>query len=206
MLRDYIIQCMDVCVGCDLLGRPVERRRKYAVQSLALETRLHRQTPCKVLVARGLIAAEDASKGNAIPLVDADKGREAAAALSRSIPFVQLPARLNATRPIVTCLIELDQLTPLHRSAGQDTRDKCGFDAREAAQLLTHIHDLAPEMSDTSPQWVTLTQCTKRARIPMRQLLQEILGGSIKGIGRAPGNVGFSALRIDIEEIRCMTR
>ena len=205
-LRDHIQQNMDVCIGRDLLGQPVERRCKYSVQSLALETGLHRQTLGKVLAARGLIGAEDARKGNAILLVDAESGRAAAAALGRSVPFVQLPARLNATRPIVTCLIDLGQLTPLHRNSGHDTRDKCGFDALEADQLLTRLHDLAPDMSELPLGWVTLTQCTKRARITMQQLLRVILKGQIKGIGRASGDVGLSALRIDIEEIRRMMR
>ncbi|KGJ02234.1 hypothetical protein IT41_17960, partial [Paracoccus halophilus] len=202
VLRDHIVRNMDVCVGRDLLGQPVERRCKYAVQSLALETGLHRQTLRKVLEARGLIAAKDAGKGNALLLVDADKARAAAAALRRSVPFVQLPALLAATRPIVTCLIELGLLTPLHRSSGENTRDKCGFDAREAERLLKRLHDLAPEMPDMPPGWVTLRQCSKRARIPMQQILQAIFRGRITGIGRARGDLGFGALRIDIEEMR----
>jgi hypothetical protein len=61
-------------------------------------------------------------------------------------------------------------------------------------------------MSELPLGWVTLTQCTKRARITMQQLLRVILKGQIKGIGRASGDVGLSALRIDIEEIRRMMR
>ena len=160
VLRDYILQNMDVCIGRNLLGEPVERRSKYSVQSLALETGLHRQTLCKVLIERDLIAASDADKPYSILLVDAEKGREAAAALSHAVPFVKLPTLLNATRPIVTCLIDLGLLTPLHRSVGENTRDKCGFDAREIEQLMDRIHALAPEMTDLPPDWVNLTQCT----------------------------------------------
>ncbi|MFG6083974.1 hypothetical protein ACEUZ9_000212 [Paracoccus litorisediminis] len=202
MLRDYILQNMDVCVGRSLLGRPVERRCKYSVQSLALETGVHRQTLSKVLIERGLITAEAADKPYSILLVDAEGGREAAAALKRAVQFVQLPALLNSTRPIATFLIELGLLTPLHRTSGENTRDKCGFDARELDRLLDRVHALAPEITDLPADWVTLTQCTKRARIPMRHLLQTIFQGGIKKIGRVIGESGFSALRFDIEEIR----
>ncbi|MFH5774376.1 TniQ family protein [Paracoccus sp. NGMCC 1.201697] len=202
VLRDYILKNMDVCVGRKLLGKPVGRRQKYSVQSLAVETGLHRQTLCKVLIERDLIAAADAGKPYSILLVDAEKAREAAAALSRAVPLVQLPTLLNATRPIVTCLIGLGLLTPLHRSVGENTRDKCGLDARELNQLMDRIHALAPELTYLPTEWVNLTQCTKRARIPMRQLLQMILQGGIKKTGRAMGEPGFNALRFDIEEIR----
>ncbi|MDB6180021.1 TniQ family protein [Paracoccus fistulariae] len=202
VLRDYIIQNMDVCVGRDLLGQPVERRCKYSVQSLALETGLHRQTLCKVLVARGLIAAADAEKGNAILLVDADDGLATAAALTSSVSQAQLRPLLKATLPTVTCLIDLGQLTPLHRSVGENTRDKCGYDIEEVNRLIKRVHDLAPETANLPSDWVTLTQCTKRGRIPMRQLLAMILQGRIRGIGRAPGGAGFKALRIDLEEMR----
>jgi hypothetical protein len=202
VLRDYILKNMDVCVGRKLLGKPVERRKKYSVQSLAIETRLHRQTLCKVLIERDLIAAADADKPYSILLVDAEKACEAAGALNRAVPFVKLPTLLNATRPIVSCLVGLELLTPLHRSVGENTRDKCGFDAREIEQLMERIHALAPEMTGLPADWVNLTQCTKRARVPMRQLLQMILQSGIRKIGRAMGESGFNALRFDIEEIR----
>ena len=110
LLRAYILENMDVCVGRDLLGERVHNRRKYSVQSLSMATGLHSQTLSKILVERGLIAAEDARCPSSILLVDADEGRRAAAALDRSVPFVQLPAMLNATRPIITHLIELPVL------------------------------------------------------------------------------------------------
>lgn len=201
LLRNYIVQNMDVCVGRDLLGERIERRRKYSVQSLALQSGLHPQTLGKVLVERRLIAAENADKPASILLVDADEGRQAAASLSRSVPFVQLPALLGASRPIASCLIELGILTPLTRSQGQNTRDKCGFDALEVEQVLDRIHVMAPEMSDLPAEWVTLTQCSKRARISMRDLLQIILSGKLRQIGRARGELGFNSLRISIEDI-----
>ncbi|QIR84943.1 TniQ family protein [Paracoccus sp. AK26] len=202
LLRNYIVQNMDVCVGRDLLGERIERRRKYSVQSLALQSGLHPQTLGKVLVERRLIGAENADKPASILLVDAEEGRQAAASLSRSVPFVQLPALLGATRPIASCLIDLGVLTPLTRSQGENTRDKCGFDALEVEQALEQIHVMVPEMSDVPAEWVSLNQCSKRARIPMRDLLQMILSGKLRQIGRAQGELGFNSLRISIENIR----
>lgn len=80
VLRADILENMDVCIGRDLLGQPVERRCKYSVQSLAQETGLHRQTLRKVLTARGLIIGEETDKGNSIQLGDANDGLETAAA------------------------------------------------------------------------------------------------------------------------------
>lgn len=204
LLRNYIVQNMDVCVGRNLLGERIERRRKYSVQSLALQSGLHPQTLGKVLVERRLIAAENAGKPASILLIDADEGCQAAASLRRSVPFMRLRALLGATRPIASCLIELGILTPLTRSQGENTRDKCGFDALEVEQVLDRVHVMASEMSDLPAEWVTLTQCSKRARIPMRDLLQIILSGKIRQIGRAQGEVGFNSLRISIEEIRLL--
>ncbi|WP_108500943.1 TniQ family protein [Paracoccus indicus] len=198
LLRNYILRNMDVCVGRKLLGERVPRRHKYSIQSLALEAGVHRQTLRKILMERRLITHNDTGKSNSILLVDVKQGQDAAAALSRSVPFVTLPARMNATRPIVSCLIELGYLTPLFRSQGENKRDKCGFDSWEVDFLLDRLHDLAPEMSDLPVQWVTLTQCTKRARIPMCDLLQLTFLGEVKNIGRAEGDQGFNALRIDI--------
>lgn len=49
---------------------------------------------------------------------------------------------------------------------------------------------------------MTLTQCTKRARIPMRDLLQRIFAGGMKDIGRAEGDRSFNALQIDIGKVQ----
>lgn len=202
LLRNYILRNMDVCVGRELLGAPIPRRHKYSVQSLALETGVHRQTLRKILVERRLVAQDDAGKANSILLVDVDQGQEAAAALTRSVPFLKLPARMNTTRPIVSCLIDLGHLTPLFRSQGENKRDKCGFDSREVDFVLDRLHHLAPELSHLPVQWVTLSQCTKRARVPMRDLLQRILAGELKDLGRAEGDRGFNALRIDMGKVR----
>lgn len=60
------------------------------------------------------------------------------------------------------------------------------------------LHDLAPEVPHLPVHWVTLTQCTKRARIPMRDLLQRVFAGEVKNIARVEGEEGFNALRIDL--------
>lgn len=111
------------------------------------------------------------------------------------------PAERQHTRPIVSCLIDLGHLTPLFRSQGENKRDKCGFDRQEVDLVLDRLHHLAPEMSHLSEQWVTLTQCTKRARILMRDLVQRIFAGEVNDIGRAEAGRGFNALRIDIRKV-----
>jgi hypothetical protein len=201
LLRNYILRNMDVCVGRNLLGAPIARRRKYSVQSLALETGVHRQTLRKILIERRLIAPVDGEKPSSVLLVDAEKGAAAAAALGRSVPFIQLPEKMNATRPIASCLIDLGYLTPLFRSQGENKREKSGFDSHEISFVLNRLEILAPEMSQFPMQWVTLAQCTKRARIPMRKLLERIFAGEMKNMGRADGDRGFNALRIDIGEV-----
>ncbi len=195
---------MDVCVGRTLYGTPIARRFKYSVQSLSLEAGIHRQTLCKVLVDRGLIDASDAGKPNSVLLVDAEEGRRVADMLRNSVPQQQLPALMNTTLPVVTNLIELDLLTQLHRKSGRTKRAKCGFDRRQVDELLDRLHDLAPEMPDLPGNWVTLTQCTKRARVPMQYVLQLIFEGRVSGIGRSSGELGFNAIRIDLDEVRGM--
>lgn len=204
LLRDYIVQEMDVCVGRDLLGKPVRRRNKYSVQSLALETGLHRQTLCKVLVEQGLISDLDAGRPNSILLVDKRQVRAVAAALSNSVQFVHLPKLLNATRPVISLLIELGMLSPLRRGSGPNSRDRCGFDPSQVRRLADRIHRLAPERLGLPADRVTLNQCTKRARVPMKQLLKLILRGAIEGIGRNSGKTGFRALRLDIDEVHLL--
>lgn len=166
----------------------------YSVQSLALETGLHRQTLRKVLVERDLVAPDHSEKPNSILLVDIKKGRDAAAALQRSVQFVQLPALLKATRPIASCLIDLGLLAPLFRSQGENKRDKSGFDALEVERVMNRLHDLAPEMPQIPPGWITLMQCTKRARVSMRDLLRLVFDRETRKIGRIAGGTGFSAL------------
>ncbi|WBU60583.1 TniQ family protein [Paracoccus albus] len=202
LLRNYIINNMDVTVGRELLGKRIERRLKYSAQSLALETGLHRQTLRKVLVNRGLVASEDADKSNSVVLVDTVPGLDAAEALCRAVPFLGLQAYLNASLPVVRTLIDLGLLTPLHRSKTPKGRDKCGFDGREVGALLDRVHSLAPEIQHHDAEWITLTQCTKRARVTMQSVLKLVFDGQIKGIGRCVGETGFKAIRIDLDEIR----
>lgn len=109
---------------------------------------------------------------------------------------------MNTTRRIVSCLIDLGHLTPLFRSQGENKRDKSGFDSREVEHVLDRLHDLAPEVPRLPVRWVTFTQCMKRRRIPMRDLLQRVFAGEVKDLGRAKGDRGFNALRIDMGKVR----
>lgn len=202
LLRDHIIDNMDVCVGRDLLGGPVERRAKFSVQSLAQETGLHRQTLRKVLVDRGVVSSEDADKSNSVVLVDAQDGLAVAEALLRSVPLLQLQVLMNTTRPVLTNLIQLGLLDPLHHGQSDTSREKCGFDGYAVARLMDRIHELAPEAPEMPADWVTLTQCSKRARMTMQHLLRLVFEGRIAGIGRLSGETGFSAIRIDLDEVR----
>lgn len=118
-------------------------------------------------------------------LVDAEEGRRVADMLRNSVPQQQLPALMNTTLPVVTNPIELDLLTQLHRKSGRTKRAKCGFDRRQVDELLdrrTIWHRKCPTLPGN---WVTLTQCTKRARVPMQYVLQLIFEGRVSGIGRS---------------------
>ena len=51
-----------------------------------------------------------------------------------------------------------------------------------------------------------MTQVTKRARITMHVLLDLMLNGQLKNIGRESGSSGFSSIRLDPDEIAMRLR
>lgn len=206
IVRDYILCNMDVFEGANLLGKPVKRRVKCSVRSLALENNLNHQTLKNVLVARGSIAEGLVEKSSAILLVDAKDGLRVVSAMSRSVHFTKLPKILNATRSITTCLIDLGLLKPLHLGNGRNGRFSCSVDARIVETLMRRLDSHVPEMAPLPSHWVTLTQCTKRARVTMENLLRLIFNGRVKGVGRAPATNGFASVRIDLSEIRLLSR
>lgn len=204
IVRQFIIDNLDVVEGWNLLGRPVERRKKYSIRSLALETRLNDQTLRNLLVAKGLIDSSSANKSCSVLTIDAAVGRAVVEELRASVELTEAARLLSANRHTINCLIEAGRLTPLHEGRGRSGRVSCRVGREELQLLLKRLEHRAPVLENIPEPWVTPTQATKRARITMQELLDLILEGKLRLVGRSDDSAGFSGIRLDVDDIRTL--
>lgn len=205
LVRDYIIQNLDVTVGTLLLGKPVLRRQKHSVRSLATETGMNVYTLRNLLVARGDIPRSHSDMSCSILLVDPQAGRQAVAALKDSLELAAVAEELAANRAIVSCLLDSERLVPLHRGSGRSGRISCKVAREHVDALLQELHDIVPEQEKIPDTWVPMTGATKRGRLTMQSLVDLIFTRKLRSIARPVESVGFVPLRIDPAEIKMLS-
>ncbi|MCU9848969.1 hypothetical protein OEZ60_13245 [Defluviimonas sp. WL0024] len=202
ILRDVIAQNVPLVTGRKLLGEPVVRPRLSSVRSIARTEGIHPKTLRNVLRAAGLLPHQD--EGDAVEriIVDYDRARGLIDAAKHAVPASQVPDILNASRPLVAALIELEILTRIHDHDGLKSKVGKAIDGRSIQKVQTFLKDKIPSVAEAPEGLACLSNSAERARARLKVILELLFAGHLHRVVRLAGQTGFGAILVDPEEIK----
>lgn len=204
ILRDHILDTMDVAAGQAVLGCVLDERRLHSVQSLACETGLDPRTLRNVLAARGLIPVEQKITGHHV--FDAEKGREVAGSVLRLTHVSALGKALGCTRPLADQLLDERLLRAIsdgwNSTAGRTWK---GVDNREIERFLEALCGAARPVDVVPTGMVPIAKAAEKAKLLSVEIVHLILGGFIENVARLRGMNGYSAILVDPAEVRAQS-
>lgn len=201
ILREQILDTMEVGAGSVVLGEEIAERRLHTCATLARETGLDPRTLRGVLAARSLIP-EDAPLGSN-HVFDAGLGREVARSMRRLVPVAGLPKKLGCTRPIAEQLVAERIVTPIVSEVSHAPgRMKKAIDAEEVDGLLKRIQSDANPVRNLPEGMVDIATAAMKSRAPAVEIVHLILGGFLSKVVRLDGLDGFAAIHVDPAETK----
>ncbi|MRX50295.1 hypothetical protein GI374_07505 [Paracoccus sp. S-4012] len=201
IMREHILETMEVAPNEIILGGSIPQRRLHSVKSLALEAKLQPRTLRRLLAARGVIPSDE--KIDEYHVFDAEVGRAVAASAHRLIDVQALPKTLNCTRPQAGQLLD-EQLLVRVGGAPSDApgRKQRAVDGRQVEAFLATFGKDARRV-DTPPEgFLTISKAAEKAGVPCYAIVHLILGGFLDGVARLAQVEGYSGILVDPNEVR----
>lgn len=201
ILREHILDTMEVGAGTVMLGEEVLERRLHTCATLACETKLDPRTLRGILAARNLIPEHAPLGSNHV--FDAELGREVARSMRRLVPVACLPKMLDCTRPMVQQLVEERILTPIASEISDAPgRTKKAIDAEAVERLLKRTQSEASPVPSLQDGMVDIATAAMKSRAPAVEIVHLILGGFLSNVVRLDGMGGFEAIHVDPAETK----
>lgn len=201
ILREHIIETMDVPAGTVVLGEELAERRLHTCATLARETGLDPRTLWGVLAAKGIIP-KDAPPGSH-HVFDAERGRELARSMRRLIPLTRLPKRLGCTWPLVKQLISERILTPIVTEVSYAPgRTKKSVDSQDIATLLGRLQARSEPVENLPAGMVDLATAAMKLKAPAVEIVHLVLGGFLAKVARLDGLEGLAAIHVNPAETK----
>lgn len=205
LLRQHIIDTMDTKPGEVLLGDAVVLPKWSSISSIAKSGGVHPLTLRDVLIAKRVIPAKAKDQPCSTTLVDFQVGHEVAVEMRRAIAVTALPDLLNASRPMVTCLINTGLLAALHGGNGQKQgKVSRSIDGLRVEALISEINRAFPKV-DTPPEgFVKLAKAAEMSRVPVEVILIGVFRHHLERVFRLQSEPGLGGLLVDPQEVKAL--
>ena len=204
LLREHILDTMEVDPEKVLLGERVGVRRRHSVQSLANATGTNQFTVRNFLVAQGMIPED---RGQALlATVDAAEGERLAAIMKTAVPRYHLPKILNTTRGQAIQLVESDVLPTILRSKNGPGRHGAAISQDVVERFLADISRHA-EVVDMAPAGMLgIPYAAQKALVFAPVIVRLILDGGLARVCRLADVPGYGGILVDTKEIKSIAK
>jgi hypothetical protein len=201
ILRSHIVNTMDVAPGAMVLGKVVRNPKLCSVTTLAKQYRVHALTLRDVLISRGALDRGAGSQTCSELLIDATVGRATSDAIRSAVPFTRAGDILNASRPMVSTLLQIGALTQVRLDGEARGKLSRSIDEREMLSLLRRLENLVPrQVESIPPGMTTIAKCVERSRMTNECVLRRLLAGRVHRVFRLANVAGFRGVVIDPKE------
>ncbi|WP_283638316.1 hypothetical protein [Marinovum algicola] len=202
IVREHIFHTVAMAPGEGVLGECLTERRLHSVASLAAETGLHPKTLGYILIAKGLVSAEDPAA-----VFDAKAGLEVAAAVQRMVNVISVPKVLNCSRPQASCLIDERILLPIATGAsGAPGRTQKAVDQRNIDGFLATLKARARAVEEVPKGFVMISKAAEKVKAPCIDIVHLILGGFLSNVVEFNGKAGYAAIHVEPAEVSQVIR
>ncbi|WGR57352.1 hypothetical protein [Paracoccus versutus] len=205
LLRQHIIDTTDILPQEKLLGEIVTMPKWGSISSIAKSGGVHPLTLRDVLIARRVIPAKAKDQPCSATLVDFQIGHEVALEMRRAVAVTALPGLLNASRPMVTCLINTGLLAALHGGNGQKQgKVSRSIDGLRVEALINKINQIFPKVESAPAGHVKLAKAAEMSRLPMEVILIGVFGHHLERVLRLQREPGLGGLLVDPQEVKAL--
>lgn len=205
ILREHILDNMDVREDRPLLGKTGVQPRRRNIAFLAASEGLHHITLRDVLRAKGVIQEDEAKRSASYVLVDYKIGKAVASEMKRAVAVTLLPLMLNASRPMVAALVDEGLLTPLHDGGFKRGKISRAVDREHVDALLSSIERIATPVGVAPGSMVSLAKCAEISRKKIQLILAAVFGGRLQRVMRLENEPGLGGLLVDPLEVKLLT-
>lgn len=201
IVRDVIVDQVPLVPGQMLLGKVVSHPRLSSISSIAKAEGLHSKTLANVLEVAGLIDGNKELKGARNVVADYGKAKALIDIAKHAVPVTQVPDLLATSRPIVTELIALRQLTRIKDHGQLSSKLGKAIDGRSIHRTLKFIEGIGDKVEDIPETHVHLAKAAEKSRVTLRVILEMLFSRFLKTVYRLNGRSGFGAVLVSPVEI-----
>jgi hypothetical protein len=201
LVRRCIIETMPLGPGDELFGEPVRTRHLHSIRTASLETGMHSKPLRRILVATGIIPADQDGLHDHRVLFDANAAREVLAKAAGALSLKEAEGYLNAGRVHAKLLLEHGFIRPFLGAAAGQTKWIL-FVRADLDQFLADLLRQATPVDAVPDGMADIAKAAKRSNCGAMEIVDLILHGKLVRVARRAAVAGYGAVLVDVDEVR----
>ncbi|MDK4733961.1 TniQ family protein [Rhizobium sp. CNPSo 3490] len=202
MMRKHTLSRIPMLDGMEFFG-PITESPWTSIGKIAEATGYPDETLRRILVELGHIGSLRQSKGDRY--VRKTAADEAVAAIRDMATREETAAILGLPSRTVKRLISDGMIAPVLKSADAGERGYRLLD-RYSRRAVADLRDrlLARARPEFPTEWTNLTMAARKAGLRLVDVLEMVLDGRLRNLGKSPNEDGVASLRFDVREIESL--
>lgn len=202
VVREHILDTMEVEPGAKLFGSVVEQRRRHSVASLARESGIHPKTLNRALVRQGIIPGGDEDRINPAVSFDAHAGETLAERINNSLPIKSIPDYLNCNRRQAEMLTRAGIVRQIVPRIGRSGGVLSNVPVAELDRFLREFRANGVPAQCPGSGMTDVISASQLARQPVVDIVRLVLDGELSHIELLAEDLRFKSVLVDPDEIR----
>ncbi|AVA21281.1 MULTISPECIES: TniQ family protein [unclassified Rhizobium] len=203
IMRDVALSSVPFAIGAELFG-PVTVRRLHSIHSASRQYGIHAATVRKLLVKAGLLDANQSIATDSRTVFAAARVDELMEDFTSSMKPAAAREYLSTGRTLWRTLAR-GNYVELALASGPDVSLTPFYFKRDLDGFLDRATKCVTREFNQEAGYLTFAEAVKAANCRFEEILDLMLGGSLKNVSTNPGKMGLDAFRFDVEEIRRLT-
>lgn len=200
VLREHVLNTMEVAPEKILLGELVGVRRRHNVKTLSDATGTHYKTLGNFLTAMGMIPAD--GRAALMATFDAVEGERMARVMKNAIPQLHLPKALNTTRGQAIQLVEVRLLPTLTGEIDGPSDRGAAVAIEVIEQFLADLRRNAVWVDAAPAGMLDIPEAAKVSRVTATVIVRLLQERKLTHVFQMTGVPGYGGVLIDPEEVR----
>ncbi len=205
LVRRCVIETMPLGPPTKLFGTVIEERRVHSIRTASLETGMHPMGLRKALEATGIIDAHQRRLRDHRVLFDSGKARPVLKMLKGAISLKEAETYTNAGRVHTKLLLEHGFIEPVLGHAAKKLKTLL-FAPAELDGFLDRLLAGAEPVTKAPAGMMGIAKTAKRVNCSAIAIVRGVLDGKIRRRARLDGERGYTALLVDLAEVRQYVR
>jgi len=197
LLRNHMAETWPLGPGDELLGEPVVERKLHSIATASKASGVDPRRLRKLLVAEGILGAEDTNRRDAWEVFDAQRVAPVLASLETLVPATTFQDLIGASRSQFDNLVADGVLAPT-----SDARNtNAVWSPRDGEAFLESLLAGAVQLRQPQHSWTHIAKSAQRLKIGPGVIVRAIRSGELRRVGNLEGRTGFAGVFVDHDEV-----